>query len=274
MYKKLSEWGIINKATAPIKLHPRFDSEMADEGLFGMVVKILDDVGDGWHYIETHYKYSGYIHEYNIILDDNRAVEWKKTANSIITHSIVDVMAASTYKSYIIEVLGRGSVVLVTGREKEGWTEIELPDNRRGWVRSAFLGTLKTTSNKDDEDTLRKNLVNTALSYLGTQYRWGGRSPFGIDCSGLCSISYLLNGIIIYRDAVLKDEYMRNITLEEIKPGDLIFFPGHVAMYIGDDKFVHSSSSINGVNINSLNPNHSDYRKDLAETITGVGTIY
>lgn len=274
MEKSPLGWGILNKLVVPIKLHPNFNSEMADEGLYGMVVKVLKDIGDGWYYIETHYDYSGYVHSSNMFMCDEKALHWKNSAKNVITHSIVDVMAEATYKSYIVDVLTRGAIVISTGEEKDGWTKIELLDEKKGWVRSSFLGQLKKEANKSNEDDLRQSLVNTALSYIGTQYRWGGRSPIGIDCSGLCSISYLLNGVVIYRDAKLKSEYMREISIDEIKPGDLIFFPGHVAMYIGDAKYVHSSSSINGVAINSLNPAHHDYREDLAKEITGVGTIF
>ena len=62
--------------------------------------------------------------------------------------------------------------------------------------------------------------------------------------------------------------------MEEAKEGDLLFFPGHVAMYIGDGKFIHSSASINGVHINSLNPEDDDYRKDLKDELYAIGTIF
>ncbi len=270
----MQKLGILNKTVVPINLHPRFDSEMADEGLYGMVVKILEDVGEGWYYIETHYNYYGYIHESNMIIDDIKANEWMNKAKNVILHSLVDVMPEASYKGYVKELLTRGAIVVSTGNEKDNWTEIQLANNDTGWVRTSFIGDRVTSYNKDDELQLRDKLVKTAMLYLGTQYRWGGKSPLGLDCSGLCSISYMLNGIIIYRDAIRKDEYMRKITLDEIKPGDLLFFPGHVAMYIGNDKYVHSSSSINGVNINSLNPNDIDYREDLANTITDIGTIF
>lgn len=270
----INKYAILNNTVVPINLHPTLHSEMADEGLYGMVVKLLKYVEDGWYYVETHYNYYGYIHESNMIIDDIKANEWMKNAKHIITHSVVDVMPSASFKGYVKELLTRGAIVRVTGNEKDNWTEIQLADNSTGWVRTGFIGNKLTSYNKDDEAQLRDNLVKTAMSYLGTQYRWGGKSPLGLDCSGLCSISYLLNGIIIYRDAIRKDEYMRKITLEEIKPGDLLFFPGHVAMYIGDNKYVHSSSSINGVNINSLNPEDIDYREDLANSITDLGTIF
>lgn len=266
--------GILNKTVVPINLHPRFDSELADEGLYGMVVNILEDKGDNWYYIKTHYNYYGYIHGSNMIMDDVEAKKWMDNANKVIYHSIVDVMPEASYKGYVKEVLTRGAIVMATGEEKDNWTEIQLADNSTGWVRTSFIGDKVVSYDKEKEKELREKLVNTAMSYLGTQYRWGGKSPLGIDCSGLCSISYLLNGIIIYRDSQRKDEYMKKISLEEIKPGDLLFFPGHVAMYIGDGRYVHSSSNNNGVNINSLNPEDVDYNEYLAKNIIEVGTIF
>lgn len=269
-----AQWGILSKTLVPINLHPSFDSEMADEGLYGMVVKILEEKEDNWYYVETHYNYYGYVHASNMIMDDEKARIWKEKANKIVFHSVADIMSEASYKGYVKGILTRGAGVIVTGNEKDGWTEVSLADDTTGWIRTVFLKDKKTSFDKSNEEQIRKDLVDTAMLYLGTQYRWGGKSPLGVDCSGLCSVSYLLNGIIIYRDAKLKEEYMRSISLEEIKAGDLLFFPGHVAMYIGNDRYIHSSSSLNGVKINSLNPEHEDYKEDLANSITGIGTVF
>lgn len=268
------KYGILNETVVPINLHPRFDSEMADEGLYGMIVKLLKDVGDGWYYIETHYNYNGYVHESNMIMDEEKVKIWEENANSIITHSIVDVLPKAKYQGSLQKLLTRGASIILTGKEEKNWVEVQLADGNKGWVKKVFVGDKITSYNKENEEELREKLVNTAMLYMGTQYRWGGKSPLGLDCSGLCSISYMLNGIIIYRDAVRKDEYMRKIELEEIKPGDLLFWPGHVAMYIGDDKYIHSSSGNSGVAINSLNPEDKEFKASLAKTITDIGTIF
>lgn len=268
------KFGILNKTVVAINLKPSFESEMADEGLYGMIVDILEEKEDGWYLIETSYDYKGYVHSRDMILDDERAKNWKEKAHTTIYKNIVDAMPNPSYKGYVVELLTKGATVISTGKEEDNWIEIELVDGKMSWIRKDFAKPKVEVGGYVDKTELRKKLVDTAVSYLGTQYRWGGKSPLGIDCSGLCSISYLLNGIKIYRDAILKDKYMKEITINEIKPGDLIFFPGHVAMYIGNDEYVHSSSSINGVNINSLNPVHGNYKKDLAKTITGVGTIF
>lgn len=268
------KFGILNKELVPINLKPSFESEMADEGLYGMLVDILEEKEDNWYLVETSYDYQGYIHSSNMILDDERAEVWRKEANTTIHHNIVDALPNPSYKGYVVQLLTKGATVISTGKEEKEWIEIELADSNKAWIRKDFAKPKVVLGGDIEKTELRSKLVDSAISYLGSQYRWGGKSPLGIDCSGLCSIAYLMNGIKIYRDAVLKEEDMREISIEEIKAGDLIFFPGHVAMYIGDDRYIHSSSGINGVNINSLNPIHGDYKEDLAKTITGVGTIF
>ena len=127
------------------------------------------------------------------------------------------------------------------------------------------------------EDELRQRLCGAALSYLGAQYRWGGKTPLGIDCSGLVSMAYLLNGVIIYRDAAIKPRFaLHEISFEAAKPGDLLFFPGHVAMYLGEGRFVHSTghTGTEGVILSSLAEEAPDYRVDLKESMTAVASIF
>ena len=123
----------------------------------------------------------------------------------------------------------------------------------------------------------RMGLCEVAKKYLGTQYRWGGRSGAGIDCSGLVSTAYRRCGIHIYRDAKIVEGWpMRQITLEEAKPGDALYFPGHIALYLGNGSYIHSTARAgsNGVVINSLNPEDPDYREDLVKSLYAVGTIF
>ena len=90
-------------------------------------------------------------------------------------------------------------------------------------------------------------------------------------------MSYLLNGIIIYRDAKIMEGFpIHEIDRKDMKPGDLMLFPGHVAMYMGDDRYIHSTGKAgdDGVVINSLNPNDPDYRADLPDKLTAVGSYF
>lgn len=157
-------------------------------------------------------------------------------------------------------------------REKWCNSKIKFVETQqRGYFRRCCNST------RLDEDIFRQNLVRSALSYLGTQYRWGGKSSQGIDCSGLLFMSYLENGVLIYRDAKIMPDYpMREISRADLKPGDAIYFPGHVAMYLGNDKYIHATGQIKtaGVTINSLNPADVDYRADLAQRVTAYGSIF
>ena len=90
-------------------------------------------------------------------------------------------------------------------------------------------------------------------------------------------MSYLLNGVVIYRDANIVEGFpVHEIPRAEMKPGALLFFPGHVAMYLGDGRYIHSTAKngSDGVVINSLDPEDPDYRADLDQGMTAVGSIF
>lgn len=119
-------------------------------------------------------------------------------------------------------------------------------------------------------DSLRNDLMETAESYLGTPYRYAGRSHEGIDCSGFVCTAYSAIGITLPRSSVDMLGQGREIPLEEAMPGDILFFSntnrrrngvGHVGIVTkvdnGEIIFIHSSSS-HGVRYDSMN---MDYYK-------------
>ena len=84
-------------------------------------------------------------------------------------------------------------------------------------------------------------------------------------------------GFLIYRDAAIVDGYpVREIPFSQMQPADLLYFPGHIALYLGNGKFIHSTGNLAsfGCVINSLNPQDSDYRKDLADSLYAVGSVF
>lgn len=197
--------------------------------------------------------------------------------NSIVINSFADILNKPQAYGFPIATLTRGANLISTSEcsKDNKFTKVILPNLSMGWIRSSFISNLKSGYDINDEEGLRNNLVSSAVSYIGTQYRWGGKTPLGIDCSGLCSMAYMLNGILIYRDAKIKEGFpIKEITFKQIKKGDLIFFPGHVAMYLGGGKYIHSSTSNDVVKINSFNKKSNDYNEDLDRSLKRYGSIF
>ncbi|WP_297423661.1 SH3 domain-containing C40 family peptidase [Clostridium sp.] len=271
------KYAVVKSTIGSLKSKPKEYSENVDEVLFGMNVKILEELSNNWYYVLTDYVYEGYINGDNLLIDDENSKIWAKEKNTIVINSFADVLNKPEASGYVIACLTRGAnLISITDiSENKRFVKVKLPNSEVGWVRKNFLSNLKDSYDTKEEENLRESLASTALSYLGTQYRWGGKTPLGIDCSGLCSMTYLLNGIIIFRDAKIKKGFpIKEIPFNKLKKGDLIFFPGHVAMYLENGRYVHSSTSNDIVKINSLNENDDNYNEYLAKNIKKVGSIF
>lgn len=82
--------------------------------------------------------------------------------------------------------------------------------------------------------------VAFARSRLGTPYCWGGSGPSCYDCSGLTSQSWKAGGKSIPRTSEAQSEELPEVSLDQIVPGDILWRPGHVALYVGDGRVIHA----------------------------------
>ena len=134
---------------------------------------------------------------------------------------------------------------------------IETDENKlSSIVLGSNIGACKYLGHKYDGTKTKKtktkpNLTKVASMYLNSPYLWGGKTPFGIDCSGLTQMIYRINGYKIPRDASQQSEFGETLSfIEESEPGDLAFFDDkegkiiHVGMLLENNYILHAHGNV------------------------------
>jgi hypothetical protein len=111
---------------------------------------------------------------------------------------------------------------------------------------------------------LRHHVVDSAMGFLGSPYRWGGPSAeAGFDCSGLTMTAYRLNGLELPRTSAAQFQAGRSVPRGSLKEADLVFFGtgrtgrvSHVGLYIGEGRFIHAPGSGKVVRIDELSESY------------------
>ena len=102
-------------------------------------------------------------------------------------------------------------------------------------------------------------IVKLSTRFLGVRYRWGGTSPQAFDCSGLLYYVYALTGVTLPRTTFDMFDAGTPVPPEQLQTGDIVFFqtlqpgPSHAGIYLGDGRFIHSSSGFGRVTITPMN---------------------
>ena len=165
----------------------------------------------------------------------------------------------------------REETYIVTN-QLDGWVEIEIDeDSDKGYistsnnyveVRYALDQAIEFHPATKGPTTLRTNIKNTALKYIGGSYVWGGNTlGAGVDCSGFVQQIFKLYGVTLPRVSKEQAKSGSAVSSGNKKVGDLIFYANsngvvdHVAIYIGNNQVVHAASTKAGIKISNW-----DYR--------------
>jgi cell wall-associated NlpC family hydrolase len=194
-----------------------------------------------------------------------RQAEFAGRATHRVRANQTQAFAGASARSLPVSDLVVGTPVVAEPGAARGWTHVELPDGRQGFVRKTDLETLPRGRRMS-----RERLISTGLRFIGIPYLWGGNTPKGFDCSGLVQRIFRLNGMILPRDSDQQARFGRHRAVagpRDLVPGDLVFFGRnegtitHVGLVLPDGKFLHAYGQ---VRINSLDPTDESYDPGLA----------
>jgi len=236
----------VNRPVAEVYRKPDSQSERVNQLLFDETATYLAAKGD-FIKVTGADGYTGWVRRCHL------------SAGTVARHPyFVDVPAAAL----IDEKTGR-----FVGKLSFG-TQINLLEKSESFGRIDFSGYPAWISlgcvKRHTPGKSGWRIIHTYLENLiGTPYLWGGRSGFGLDCSGLVQLVYNSCGHKLPRDSVDQRRFGRKISTNGLKPGDLIFSPGHVCVYCGSGQIIHSSARAGGVYVENLLPDLPDSRDDI-----------
>lgn len=272
--KKLgvNKFAIVNLSVANLRVKPEHSAEMATQSLLGTAVKVFNKV-NGWYQIQTPDNYLGWVDKDGIYLTDLSGVnKWISSKKVIYTNEFGFVYSLPNKNSQRVSDIVMGDLLKVLGKE-DNFVKVEYPNGRVGYIESEFCEDFNTWLN--NTVPTEKSIVETAKKFIGMPYLWGGTSVKAMDCSGFTKTVYFMNGVLLQRDAsqqVLTGELVDTKNgFENCKPGDLLFFGTkasenkpekitHVAIYIGNNEFIHSAGEISIDSFDKNKPNFNEYR--------------
>ena len=204
-------YGIADLSIVPMRSEKSERSEMVSQILFGEVFEILE-VDEKWVYVRMlHDRYEGWI---------DRKMYLEVTEEFIGKYKAEVPVLATEVFNIVVKDGDYGNKLVVSGSV--------FPFFDATTKKMQIGGDTYTLVSKMKDvgiDSLRDLIIGYALMYYNTPYLWGGRSPYGIDCSGLSQIVYRMAGIDLPRDASQQVTLGQNYSfLEEAMPGDLAFF--------------------------------------------------
>jgi cell wall-associated NlpC family hydrolase len=225
------EYGMVAVPAAPVRRKPNHRREMVNQLLFGETVKVLKEKGSLWVKIRSlHDGYEGWMT--NTLLQEVAEAD-ANTAAKYVTADLINTIVITETKVSI--PLGSSLQQFENGKGKMGTLEY------------SFTGKYK----KRGEETASGSMIEElAMLWLNAPYQWGGRTIFGVDCSGFVQVNYKIMGIDLPRDAWQQAQEGKPVKkLKDAVKGDLAFFDDkdeivHVGILLGPDKIIHASGKV------------------------------
>jgi gamma-D-glutamyl-L-lysine dipeptidyl-peptidase len=229
----MSTYGICELTLIPVRIEPAERSEMVTQILYGETVEILETHAS-WTRVHCHFDgYEGWVTTKMLTSMDVGSFDHYQDTPKVYLKEAICRVAAATDPS-LISYLAGGSTLI----EKEN----EIMYDHRSLI-------LESNTEIHHVDSI-KDITGIAYRFLHAPYLWGGRTLFGIDCSGFTQIVFKMNGLALARDAYQQAKEGISIPVEEIKPGDLAFFDNdqgriiHTGIILENGQIIHASGKV------------------------------
>lgn len=227
------DFGVCRLSLISVRADGNDKAELVSQLLFGEHYEVFAVSKDKkWLKIRIHFdQYEGWIDARQHHSITREHFDYINRADFKIS---TDITTSILYNKTPLPIL-MGSIIPISGSELFRMEE-----------QFAFNGESKSLGLKRDVEFLKI----TARKYLNSPYQWGGKSPFGIDCSGFVQLVFKINGYKLLRDSSQQARQGKAVSFKDIQPGDLVFFKSkecqivHVGIFIGDDKIIHASGKV------------------------------
>ncbi len=261
---------VITEAVVDMFDKPDILGNRLTQVLFNQVVKVIKEE-NSWSNIKLLDGSTGWIRSKYVSRNTDSVTDGGINNKIIVTAKIVDIYTGATnavnYKKVVL-----GTELYSIGKTKTGY-DILLPGNKRGWVEEGGVIAIPIEDNIVPK-TSKDDFIQTVKKFKGTIFIMGGLSRWGMDSSGLVYICSKVNGVEVPRNIEQMSKTGTDVILEQLQPGDLIFFStdslkkdvNDVGVYLGDNKFIHSSAT-RGVIDETL---EDSYYKDRICTIRRI----
>lgn len=212
----------------PVRSEPSGKSTMVNQLLFGDHMKILEELDNWYRIISLHDNYEGWVEK-----------------NQVET-------SAQVAGKEVLLISDLTATILVENCTKTLLFGSKIQSNDSQLILNGIKSELKAGSVTRYLDYTGDNILATGYKLMGSPYLWGGRSPFGIDCSGLVQLAFKMTGVNLPRDAWQQAGYQGEFIdlIAEAKAGDIAFFDNeegriiHTGILTGDGYIIHASGRV------------------------------
>jgi gamma-D-glutamyl-L-lysine dipeptidyl-peptidase len=239
------EFGISLQSILPVRSEPTHKAEMVSQVLFGELFRILQNEQQ-WIRVQLSYdNYEGWVEQKQITILDEAEFVRLLNAETPSSLDLVQLLSNDSRKTILPILLGSS----LPGLADQHFRIKDQHFSFDGLISEK--GTIDAAMTPQERLSAKQKIIDDSMLYLNAPYLWGGRSPFGVDCSGFVQMVFKLNKIKLLRDASQQASHGESLNfVSESEPGDLAFFDDdegvitHVGLIMDKHRIIHASGKV------------------------------